>query len=157
MWVFMTEIASKEVQPGTIGLIIGAITGLPSMTWSAIQGDFFPAYAGSATGIAGFLFWVYKQPEDRKNKMLSDSLASLTLEFARVREELKDARMAAEQSEAKAIEDRTALRIDNENLRVQLAAMGQSVSRVGAVVKRVENIVTSPTATPDPDTAKGVV
>lgn len=150
MWGIMTEVAAKEVQPGTIGLIIGAITGLPSMTWSAIQGDFLPAYAGSATGIAGFLFWVYKQPEDRKNRMLSDSLAALTLEFARVREELATARELAEHADEKSIDERRKLRVQIEELMVQNA-------RLTAGVKRVENIVNSPppTLTPDPDTAKG--
>jgi regulator of replication initiation timing len=144
LWGLMSDTGSREVNSGAVAGIIGVVTGLPSMTWAAMQGDWLPAYAGSATGLGGVIYCIWKQGEDRRIKVMAEGMASMAAEIAGLRSELKAVRDAAEDADAKAIEDRTSLRIENGKLREQL-------SRNTAAVNRVENIVANPTVTPDPD------
>lgn len=144
----MTESGAREANSGVIAGIIGVVTGLPSMTWAALQGDWLPAYAGSATGIGCAIYSIWQQGENRRIRTMADSMAAMAAEIAGLRDELKAARRAAEAADQKAIEERTALRIENGKLREQLA-------RNTAAVNRVSDIVANPTITPDPDAAKG--
>lgn len=148
LWGLMTETGAREVNSGAIAGILGVVTGLPSMTWAAMQGDWLPAYAGSATGIGGVLYCIWKQGEDRRIRMMADTLVVMTGEIGGLRAELKAVREAAEDADKKAVEERMKLRTKIEDLTIQN-------SRLQAGVKRVENIVTNPTPTPDPDVAKG--
>jgi regulator of replication initiation timing len=148
LWGLMSDTGAREVNSGAVAGIFGLVTGLPSMTWAAMNGDWLPAYAGSATGIGGVIYCIWKQGEDRRLKMMAEAVTAMTMEIGGLRAELKVVREAAEGAEKKAIEDRTALRIENGNLREQL-------SRNTAAVNRVESIVTNPATTPDPDAAKG--
>lgn len=149
------ETTARELQTGKIAGALGVITGLPSMTWAALQGDWIPAYAGSATGIAGVLFFLYKQGEDRRIKMMADAMAAMTLELSGQRDELKAARREAEAADEMAIEERRKLRVEIEELRVHNARLMAGMRRVE---NHVENIAANPavTNTPDPDVAKEV-
>ena len=164
-WGILLDTGARQLQPGKIGLALSALTGPPTMFWSAITGDFAPVFGGTVTAIGGALLWMISQPENRQIKVLNETVGLLTAEVSKSRQDLQDARKAHEEAEARyadeiaklrkahevadalASEERAKLRIENENFRVQLA-------RVGAGVRRVENIVT-PTTTPDPDHAGG--
>lgn len=134
VWEIM-ETASREVQPGTIGLAVSAITGPPTILWAAITGDFFPVFSGACMGMAGLGWWIYTRPEERAAKQLAEMAA--TLEKMRHDRELAD---------AKAIEERGKLRVENEELKVQLA-------RLMFEVKKVGHAVADRPTTPDPDKA----
>ena len=81
--------------------------------------------------------------------MQAEAMAAMAQEIGGLRTELKDARKAAEVADQQAIEERRKLRLENEDLRVQ-------IFQIKSGVKRVENIVANPTSTPDPDATKGV-
>lgn len=135
VWEIM-ETASREVQPGTIGLAVSAITGPPTILWAAITGDFFPVFSGACMGVAGLGWWIYTQPENRAAK----ELANLAAELVKMRHD-------RELADAKAIEERGKLRIENEELRVQLARLMFEVKKVGNAVAN------PPLPTPEPDRA----
>lgn len=141
------DTAAREANPGAIAAVVGAITGLPSMAWAAMQGDWLPAYAGSATGIGCAIYSIWQQGENRRIRMQAEAMSAMTLEIAGLRGDLKEARDAADLADQKAIEERRKLRVEIEELKVQNA-------RLATMTRRVETIVSSPTSTPDPD-AKG--
>lgn len=164
-WGILLDTGARQLQPGKVGLALSALTGPPTVFWSAITGDFAPVFAGTVTAIGGALLWMLSQPENRQVKMLNETVGLLTAELGKSRQDLQNARKAHEEAEARAAdeianlrkaheaeavlasEERAKLRVENENFRVQLA-------RVGAGVRRVESIVT-PANTPDPDHGGG--
>lgn len=135
IWGLLVEMGGREVQPGTIGLAVSAITGPPTLLWAAISGDFFPVFSGACMGIAGLGWWIYTQPENRATK----ALAETTAELARLRR-------AQEEADKQAIAERGKLRRENEELRVQLARLMAEVKKVGLAVANPVIVVT-----PDPD------
>lgn len=128
------QTGAREVQPGTIGLAVSAITGPPTLLWAAITGDFFPVFSGACMGMAGLGWWIYTRPEERASKQLAEM--AVTLEKMRHDREFAD---------AKAIEERTDLRVEVENLRVQNAKLMFEVKKVGNAVAN------PPLSTPEPD------
>jgi hypothetical protein len=118
----LVDHAVRPMQPGNVGLLISAITGPPTLFWAAVTGDFMPVFSGACMGVAGLGWWIYSQPQKRAV------------------EELVKIQIMHQEAEEKAAAERLKLRLENEQLRVQLIRLTSEVKNVGL---NVGNLVKS--------------